>query len=437
MANGNFGGGNGTKSNPYLIDDGVDLCNVSSFPSAYFKLTRNINLGVHPFNTEKGWNPIRNFSGILDGNGKKISNLYINRLTDDNVGLFANLTNDNSGILKVKNLFVENADIHAHSNVGIIAGNIENAQTSGTVNTAFIENCKVSGKVAGYSYVGGVAGRVSQDTNSSANIHTNTSYVVTVMKNVYVDTKIYADNNNNNFGGVAGGWNNNYSLSSDGPSKMENILSVSTFDKKIQSQEDLSFQPAAFGCDYRNQKMTKCYYDSEKWESNSVTKDSVGLTANKLYKDNEAGFHNIVDDKANAVWGIRKDNYPDLTTFNNKHILIKSNESYYKHKNGVWEKVFDRLPTIDEAEENGMTSNDVRDLGLAEWNSFLTEHSGEDVSVISFENYSEGTNISERLNRVGSIDQAESNSRGKNLFKTSFNFDDLGSNIIYICKGEI
>lgn len=100
-------------------------------------------------------------------------------------------------------------------------------------------------------------------------------------------------------------------------------------------------------------------------------------------------------------------------------------------------KVFDRLPTIDEAEENGMTSNDVRDLGLAEWNSFLTEHSGEDVSVISFENYSEGTNISERLNRVGSIDQAESNSRGKNLFKTSFNFDDLGSNIIYICKGEI
>lgn len=436
MANGNFGGGKGTESNPYLIDDGVDLCNVNSFPSAYFKLTRNINLGVYPFNTEKGWNPIRNFSGVLDGNGKKISNLYINRLTDDNVGLFANLTNDNSGILKVKNLFVENADIHAHNNVGVIAGNIENAQTSGSVNTAFIENCKVSGKVAGYSYVGGVAGRVSQDTSDSANVYTDTNYVVTAMKNVYVDTKIYADNNNDNFGGVVGGWNNIYSLSNE-PSKMENVLSVSMFDKKIQGQEDLSFQPAAFGFDDRNKKMTKCYYDSEKWESNSIAKDSVGLTADKLYKDNEAGFHNIVDDNANAVWGIRKDNYPDLTTFNNKHILIKSNESYYRHKNGAWEKVFDRPPTIDEAEESGMTGNSVRDLGLAEWNSFLTEHDGEDVSIISFENYSEGTNISKRLNKAGSIDQAESDSRGKNLFKTSFNFDDLGSNIIYICKGEI
>ena len=436
MANGNFGGGTGTKSNPYLIDDGVDLCNVNSFPSAYFKLTRNINLGVYPFNTEKGWNPIRNFSGVLDGNGKKILNLYINRLTDDNVGLFANLTNDNSGILKVKNLFVENADIHAHNNVGVIAGNVENAQTSGSVNTVFIENCKVSGKVAGYSYVGGVAGKVSQDTNTSANVHTNGTYVVTAMKNVYVDAKIYADNNNNYFGGVAGGWNDEY-YSSSVPPLMENVLSMSTFSKKIQGQEDLSFQPRAFGYGHANKTLTKCYYDSKKWESNSYANGSIGLTADKLYKDDEAGFHNIVDDNGNAVWGIRKDNYPDLTTFNNKYILLKSNESYYRYKNGSWEKVFDRLPTIDEVEENSMTSNGVRDLGLAEWNRFLTEHNGEDISIVSFENYSEGTNISERLNKTSSIDQTESNSRNKNLFKTSFNFDDLGSNIIYICKGEI
>lgn len=437
MANGNFGGGKGTESNPYLIEDGVDLCNINSFPSAYFKLARNINLGIYPFNIEKGWNPIRNFSGVFDGNGKKISNLYINRLTDDNVGLFANLINDNNGILKIKNLFVENAVIHAHNNVGIIAGTIDNAQTSGSINSLFIENCKITGKVAGYSYVGGVVGRVSQDTNGALEIHTNTSYVVTAIKNVYADTEISADNNNDNFGGVVGGWNNNYTFSANEPSKLENVLSVSTFSRKIQGQEDLSFQPTAFGYDKNNKKLTKCYYDSERWESNSVATGSVGLTADNLYGDNEAGFHNIVDDSANAIWGIRKDNYPDLTIFNNKHILIKANDVYYKYQDGEWKKIFDRIPTIDETEENGMSSNDIRNLGLAEWNSFLTEHSGENISIISFENYSDGTEISERLNSAGTIDQTESDARDKNLFKAAFNFSDLGSNIVYICKGDI
>ena len=41
MANGVFGGGSGISTNPYLIEDAVDLVAINKFPSAYFKLKLN------------------------------------------------------------------------------------------------------------------------------------------------------------------------------------------------------------------------------------------------------------------------------------------------------------------------------------------------------------------------------------------------------------
>ncbi len=93
------------------------------------------------------WTPIPDFIGTFDGNGKTITGLTINQPSTDNVGLFASIEDEGT----VKNLKLDEVNIAAYSNVGAVAG-----QNKGT-----IENCSVSGKVAGSSvnsYVGGIAG---------------------------------------------------------------------------------------------------------------------------------------------------------------------------------------------------------------------------------------------------------------------------------------
>lgn len=111
--------------------------------------TQNLNctLAADIDLTGTEWTPIPNFAGTFDGNGKTITGLTINQSAMDNVGLFASI--DDVGT--VKNLKLDKVNVTANSNVGAIAG--ENRGT--------IENCSVSGKVAGSSvnsYVGGIAG---------------------------------------------------------------------------------------------------------------------------------------------------------------------------------------------------------------------------------------------------------------------------------------
>ena len=111
--------------------------------------TQNLNctLAADIDLTGTEWTPIPNFAGTFDGNGKTITGLTINQSAMDNVGLFASI--DDVGT--VKNLKLDKVNVTANSNVGAIAG----------VNRGTIENCSVSGKVAGSSvnsYVGGIAG---------------------------------------------------------------------------------------------------------------------------------------------------------------------------------------------------------------------------------------------------------------------------------------
>ena len=104
-------------------------------------LTADIDL------TDTEWTPIPKFAGTFDGNGKTITGLTINQPSTDNVGLFAFIEDEGT----VKNLKLDKVNVTANSNVGAVAG-----QNRGT-----IENCSVSGKVAGSSdnsCVGGIAG---------------------------------------------------------------------------------------------------------------------------------------------------------------------------------------------------------------------------------------------------------------------------------------
>ncbi|MEJ2414359.1 MAG: GLUG motif-containing protein, partial [Sulfurimonas sp.] len=89
-------------------------------------------------NSNAGWNPIGDsgtkFTGTFDGVGNTIGDLYINRPTEDNIGLFGYTTNSSV----IKNIGLVDADVTGHWNVGGLVGysygSITNAYATGSVN---------------------------------------------------------------------------------------------------------------------------------------------------------------------------------------------------------------------------------------------------------------------------------------------------------------
>ena len=104
--------GKGTKTEPYLVSDAKQLDQIRYFnDNYYFKQTQDIDLSDFgsTYDNGKGWMPIGNpsseqyydygysnteyypdWTGHYDGDGHKITNLYINR-PNDSVGIFGNI----------------------------------------------------------------------------------------------------------------------------------------------------------------------------------------------------------------------------------------------------------------------------------------------------------------------------------------------------------
>ena len=143
--------------NGTIVDDGE--ADGTTHPSASATLTGNIDLSEFchaadgtKYTDELSWTPIGNrskpFKGTFDGNGKTISNLYINT-TADVIGFFGGAAEGGC----IKNITFDNAKVKSTSYcIGILVGQarscIENIKT--------LANCSVEGK----GYVGGIAGEV-------------------------------------------------------------------------------------------------------------------------------------------------------------------------------------------------------------------------------------------------------------------------------------
>lgn len=92
------GSGSGTESDPYKIANPIQLNQLRNFlntEGVYFLLLNDIDLTefLEDESPTQGWQPVGNsssaaFKGILDGNGKTISGLWINRSNTSYVGLF-------------------------------------------------------------------------------------------------------------------------------------------------------------------------------------------------------------------------------------------------------------------------------------------------------------------------------------------------------------
>lgn len=237
MANGRFAGGNGTANSPFLIEDAEDLNAIRYHLTSSFRLISNINLNIAPYNEGLGWNPINEFAGTLDGDGYIISNLYINRSNNDNIGFFGSINNKP---FNIKNIALDNVYISGRDNVGILIGqnyynyggyivNISNIYVNGTLNGNNAVAPIIGYNNANAAYFGGesnlniinIVSQIIQKTTVTANLiigdygsHATTGgYAHRTFSNILAINTIQCGTNNiNNLDATYLSVTNNYML---------------------------------------------------------------------------------------------------------------------------------------------------------------------------------------------------------------------------------
>ncbi len=158
------GSGNGTESDPYLIFNETQLYQMNNFlgdqnAGVVFKLMKDLDLSefISDNFPSEGWMPVgvesTPFKCKFYGNSHKISGLWINRTSTNNVGFFGYTSE-----ATIQNLTIEATYVKGSAHVGILVGYANGSQ---------ITDCHVSGSssetVTG-SYVGGVAGYILGST---------------------------------------------------------------------------------------------------------------------------------------------------------------------------------------------------------------------------------------------------------------------------------
>ena len=159
------GQGNGSETDPYQISNAQQLDEVRNYlgeenANIHFSLVKDIDLNdfiAANYSTD-GWLPIGNdtdsFFGRIDGGNHIISNLWISREKENNVGLFGNITNSTISNLKIN---TTEDGVKGGDNTGIFAGMI----TDGV-----IKYIVVNGNVTGKNDTGGLVGNFSDFGNS-------------------------------------------------------------------------------------------------------------------------------------------------------------------------------------------------------------------------------------------------------------------------------
>ena len=158
-----YGGGSGTKSDPYIINTPQHLANLAymvnngnSYSGVYFKMTNNIvlNSGVLKSNGSLGdgsyntWTPIGtssySFKGNFDGGCHAVWGIYINSSSKNYQGLFGRAADGS-----ITNLGVEDSYIYGYDFVGGVLGHSDRAS---------LNRCYSAATVTGHFDVGGIVG---------------------------------------------------------------------------------------------------------------------------------------------------------------------------------------------------------------------------------------------------------------------------------------
>ncbi|MFZ4548397.1 MAG: GLUG motif-containing protein, partial [Bacteroidales bacterium] len=307
--------GVGTKENPYQIATLDNLYWLSQTTAKwvlniYFIQTADIDAtSTASWDGAKGFKPIGRLASTLrfasnyDGNGKSISNLFINRPLEDGVGLFGYVSE------KISNLTLTNANITGHNFVGALVG----LQNSGNV-----KRCSSSGIVSGTSYVGGLIGFSVADIEqsfSSANVSVTSNNVSVVpnlggglcgsfdgdsryVKNCYATGSVTGGASAQKLGGLIGGATGTVGTTT--PNTIQDCYSTGAV--SATAGTDLGGLIGSL----TDATVTGCYWDTE---TSTMANSAAGTAKTTVQMQTMATF---IDWDFELIWAINGDNYPSF-----------------------------------------------------------------------------------------------------------------------------
>lgn len=202
------GSGNGTESDPYLIFNETQLYQMNNFlgsshEGVVFKLMKDLDLTefISENFPSEGWIPIgvesTSFQGKFYGNNHKVSGLWINRPSTNNVGFFGYVSN-----ATINDLTIESTHVYGDSYVGTLVGYANNVVIGnchilgigfdnvsgkyvgglvGYIKSSVVNNCHVKINMSANSYVGGIIGAISGTTSIQ-----NSKFEGDIVANSYV-----------------------------------------------------------------------------------------------------------------------------------------------------------------------------------------------------------------------------------------------------------
>lgn len=147
------------------------------------------------WNQGAGWTPISEFSTTLQGNGHRISNLFINAPTSgfSSIGLFATLSNATITDLILDGELASVTGNYFGTSTGALAGVVQGATLSGI--TSYVPVHMVATAFPLYAHAGGLVGKINSTFDERINIITNTT--------VYADVNAL-ESGGGGVGGIAG-----------------------------------------------------------------------------------------------------------------------------------------------------------------------------------------------------------------------------------------
>jgi len=181
-------GATGCALPPVQINDWYDLNAVRDNPAGRYRLMNDLHSGSPGYwavasiiaNRRKGWQPIGTpsgpFAGSFDAQGYQISDLFINRPDESDVGLFGCV--DEGGV--IKDVGVVNAAVTGKQCVGGLVGN-----NSGTINDSYF-----TGSVTAEHSLGGLVGL---NVGTVSNSHYNYDEVVINHANMITIGALFAE----------------------------------------------------------------------------------------------------------------------------------------------------------------------------------------------------------------------------------------------------
>ncbi|MDO5294025.1 MAG: hypothetical protein Q4F05_14895 [bacterium] len=177
-----FSGGEGTKSNPYLIKTANELQQIGNYPGACYKLVNDIDLS-----SIESFRPIgsfeKPFTGSFDGNGYVIKGLTVTR---DNTfaGLFGMAVN-----ATVKDIYLEDVYITTGQYAGAVVAyayqtEIADCIVNGEIAATSVEN-NYSGLIVGYMDQGSLKNSCGVGDVKAAYAGVFAGYINTTAVNCY------------------------------------------------------------------------------------------------------------------------------------------------------------------------------------------------------------------------------------------------------------